>query len=463
MSRWRNILGRIIAGERYHYLLRSPTGDVVAKDETGNNLAVNLGSSGGSETNSAGNSAPRQAILAGSRDEETGLPDYVREDNGDVVVFADTSSPLILSIAHGFGDSGPLDTYLKLTSSLTVLNSELGYGQRNYVFIDVDESENVSVGTKTVRPLVASSRGQEALPSAAHDSHSGYTESTGTVSASSEFDNNYRAWNAFNSTSNAWISAADDTLGAWIQYEFNNPKRIVEVDLKTRSSGSWSYMSGFIVQGYDGSQWVDLHTESGVVFSQGEIRKFSFSNENSYISYRIYCTEWTKGGSPGTDWCSWESIMMYEILTPNGDIFNIGEFASRDEENDIIRRIYIGCVDVGSSGDMEKVYSYALGSFCIRDVNGGVNIESGNNSYIEDHPFGPFPCEISLELFYNERWQQVHIDYSYGAIVGEFEEDNIKVKTAGTALVDDNRWFVLEVPASDITAAPARFKCRRLV
>lgn len=122
------------------------------------------------------------------------------------------------------------------------------------------------------------------------------TTPSGTAAASDE-DAGRPAWQAFDrSMSTEWVTN-DGVTTASLSYDFAGGATEVVVgyvltapSIAARAPSSWTF------DGYDGSNWVTLDTQSGLIFNIRETRYFAVSNTTAYEAYRIDVT--ANGGDP---------------------------------------------------------------------------------------------------------------------------------------------------------------------
>lgn len=125
------------------------------------------------------------------------------------------------------------------------------------------------------------------------------TEPSGEASASSSYSDPARpAWYAFdNSDSTYWTSAANEKVGAYIQYEFAEATVITGVKTKNTPEATYkSIMKSYKVQGsLDGTVFTDLAIVTDNPFTTSYENVVLFDNSTAYKYYRIVCTDtWTE-------------------------------------------------------------------------------------------------------------------------------------------------------------------------
>ena len=134
-----------------------------------------------------------------------------------------------------------------------------------------------------------------------YEAYTGYTDNliptmasnsmpSGTASASTEFDSGYAAWKAMDrATSTLWATTVIGVTPCWLEYEFAASKTITKYTITATSNpdgapNTWEF------QGYNGSSWDALDTQSSIVFTASEKKEYTFSNSTAYTRYRIYIT-----------------------------------------------------------------------------------------------------------------------------------------------------------------------------
>ena len=127
------------------------------------------------------------------------------------------------------------------------------------------------------------------VPSMAND-----TAPSGTVIYNTQYSG-YYAWRAFdNDWGTGWIPGFFDISTSnpcWIGYQFGNGVKINKYSITCRETPGrapkdWTF------EGWDGSQWVVLDTQSGKDTGwQNDVpREFAFTNNNNYTQYRLNIT-----------------------------------------------------------------------------------------------------------------------------------------------------------------------------
>ena len=119
------------------------------------------------------------------------------------------------------------------------------------------------------------------------------TTPSGTVSASSEYNSTRAAWKAFAqditiNEYNAWCTADNETVGAWIKYDFGyDQKCITKLDTYNRRD-ALGVVTQFKFQGSnDGTTWIDIDECVATNLTATGLNTYSFDNTTSYSKYRI--------------------------------------------------------------------------------------------------------------------------------------------------------------------------------
>lgn len=124
------------------------------------------------------------------------------------------------------------------------------------------------------------------------------TPSPYVVSASSEFNAGYKAWNAFDntvndSTSDGWVSSASPNQ--WLKIDFNKSTVINSYEITNRGyAGDVKIPKSWILQGSnDDLTWKDLDTRTNEFVEQTPMSKKMFKcGRHAYRYYRLYINEY---------------------------------------------------------------------------------------------------------------------------------------------------------------------------
>jgi len=178
------------------------------------------------------------------------------------------------------------------------------------------------------------------------------------VLASSSYDTDqywkHMSFNHVVGVTNMWL--ATQPLPQWITFDFGsgNSKTITKYVLKSRlDRGMEMQPKSWQLQGSnDNSAWTTLHSLSNQpVWSNAEVRTYTFSNSNSYRYYRLYITE---------NWGSWmtgisEIEYMESIVTGSDDYVTFGSDVSLDITDEITVQAWVYPTDsMSNSGIFAK-------------------------------------------------------------------------------------------------------------
>lgn len=115
------------------------------------------------------------------------------------------------------------------------------------------------------------------------------TTPSGVCSASSVYSSSYPAWKVFDkdlNVSSSWVS--NGTTNQWVKYRFPTAQCVKSVSIYTNfASGGDSAIKNFRIEGSnDDSTYTTIYT--GIYLNQSGNQIFSFSNNESYLYYRLY-------------------------------------------------------------------------------------------------------------------------------------------------------------------------------
>ncbi len=106
---------------------------------------------------------------------------------------------------------------------------------------------------------------------------------SGIVTSSGDYSSTYAAWKAFDKSNSTYWRASVEA--SWIAYEFTTPKIISMYSVRAYSSyrpTAWTF------EGWDGTDWVLLHSPSGAANSS--YVAWVIDNTTAYIKYRMNIT-----------------------------------------------------------------------------------------------------------------------------------------------------------------------------
>jgi hypothetical protein len=97
----------------------------------------------------------------------------------------------------------------------------------------------------------------------------------------------YEPWRVFDSSGTTTYWSASGELPQWISYEFPSDAIVNKYVLSIPTNAQNFSPKDFVLEAWDGSQWVTLDTQSNVVWTSGQTKTFTFSNETVYRKYRL--------------------------------------------------------------------------------------------------------------------------------------------------------------------------------
>lgn len=97
----------------------------------------------------------------------------------------------------------------------------------------------------------------------------------------------YEPWRVFDSSGTTTYWSASGELPQWISYEFPSDVIVNKYVLSIPANAQNFSPKDFVLEAWDGSQWVTLDTQSNVVWTSGQTKTFTFSNETVYRKYRL--------------------------------------------------------------------------------------------------------------------------------------------------------------------------------
>jgi hypothetical protein len=119
----------------------------------------------------------------------------------------------------------------------------------------------------------------------------------GTAAASSQYSG-AQASGAFDGTlisADGWLTDPAGTTTGWLSYTWTGATIVNQYVLysveNTRAPGSWTF------EGYNGSSWVVLDTQTSQACTSNVPRTYNFTNTTAYTSYRINVTAIAGGGN----------------------------------------------------------------------------------------------------------------------------------------------------------------------
>lgn len=111
------------------------------------------------------------------------------------------------------------------------------------------------------------------------------TAPSGTVTASSEYGgDSYAPYRAFDGTNTSWFTANGQPTG-WIAYDFGTPTLVTRYSV--RSQGNTEAPRNWTFEGWDGANWVVLHTVTNAANPVYTDTVYDFTNQTAYSKYRL--------------------------------------------------------------------------------------------------------------------------------------------------------------------------------
>jgi hypothetical protein len=137
----------------------------------------------------------------------------------------------------------------------------------------------------------------------------------GVAKASSEYSSAYSAYRAFNGVEVETGWATKNGMVQWLSYSFPVPKIIRHYSIRSRSDlAGVGAPTDWILQGSnDELTWVDLDRQTGAfdVTSASLLKRFSFSNESPFTTYRLSISRANANNAPSLA----EFQLMEELLS----------------------------------------------------------------------------------------------------------------------------------------------------
>lgn len=132
---------------------------------------------------------------------------------------------------------------------------------------------------------------------------------SGTVTRSTDVNGTLVSWKAFDKSAGTyWQPTGTGT--EWIAYDWGAGKTITRYAI-TCDNGGNRCPSAWTFDGWNGSAWITLDTQSGVTtWGAGEVKTYSFSNVTAYNKYRLNMT------ACAADAYTIRELTMHESVTP---------------------------------------------------------------------------------------------------------------------------------------------------
>lgn len=243
-------------------------------------------------------------------------------------------NPSRISFADGSNATGDADL---TATTIAPATYPMIAGTKNYFYTGFVDADSVTLGSTDVKLLeglnrVDADKWGVVSPSDATlkttDKHSDYASATGVASASSEFDANYKAYEAFdksNATANTWISLTGDTVGAELRYSFSEKRIPKSIEYKHWINASRGDITEGSIFGTNdnGATWTLIKSFTGVVSaSGGSSGLIDLTNSLGYEAMKLVVDAYTDVGVVNYV-CIAEMIINTEH--PSGDFYNVAE------------------------------------------------------------------------------------------------------------------------------------------
>ncbi len=350
------------------------------------------------------------------------------------------------------GDSGStlLSEILASDTSLDLNDKADG---THYIFADLNENgtykEFVSDSHKPCVGQVISGEYEDELPAMTSDT----TPEGYEVSSTPPARTDYPVSNTFNKE--AGYGFIIDSSSGVVQVTF--PERYIEcysVQAPYHSEPN-RVMKSWTTEGQkpDG-EWVVVDSVANQIgWVANETRFFNLAISGRYKGLRFNIASVVSG-----IYMEMQNIYLYSIRYP--DFYNTSNHTHYDPDNNIIRRVYIGEVDI-VSGTITHVISYQHGTVVTLPVNDGANI-SKNSTYYLDIPYLGY-CTSQARIYHEDKWGKTGWVYSSGGygVVSNFTGRSLSIQTGSISLITSSRSGDGGEFTSSISSAPAKVTVER--
>ena len=115
----------------------------------------------------------------------------------------------------------------------------------------------------------------------------------GEVLVSSEHTDSYKGWKAFDSSESSQWESHQEIAGAYIGYDWKKAVVVEKFDyMGNYAQGYTDYsFKNFKLQGFDGSNWVDIQSYVYPSDKLGTKVRFTVDNLEPYFKHRLYCID----------------------------------------------------------------------------------------------------------------------------------------------------------------------------
>lgn len=326
----------------------------------------------------------RQTVLQAKLDSNR-LPDFLDDTVANqVTVEADASNPLILSFAAGFGSNGQAD-HKKIVTSDNVISSLLAnytyylYAQYNPVGGAV--TFHASEVPPTVMGTLPIGAGEQAATGEKGASlivpHEAAVGTSGEVTASSQASS-YPMWRCFMTYNRSkQISAYMGGFmmySPWIMdYTFRTAQTVGTYSFgifhRHGSKSHWghAYPKDWTLKGSNTGAWGGEETTVDTVTGAtrpaiGAQTDFTCDTPGSYKYYRFTFTKNYNNQTSGTLFIGQATMngLVTVVQPPLGDVYDVRKGLMYDSDDEVVYRVYLGEVTLGSNGAIDRTVCYAL-------------------------------------------------------------------------------------------------------
>lgn len=160
----------------------------------------------------------------------------------------------------------------------------------------------------------------------------GYTTPSGTAAAQSEFSAGYAAWRCFDDSvsGGAWIPTSG-TYATWVTYEF--PSGPIPVDSFLLRIHNYRSINTFNFEGWNGSSWDVLYTETGGVKNDWFVddgsatwltidRIFSITYTEAYLKFRVNVLSSNADNAVNNNFVGFQDIQIGLLADGNAGIIS---------------------------------------------------------------------------------------------------------------------------------------------
>ncbi|MEA2036000.1 MAG: hypothetical protein U9O94_00720 [Nanoarchaeota archaeon] len=105
------------------------------------------------------------------------------------------------------------------------------------------------------------------------------------------------AWKAFDDNDTSAFGGFDATYPKELAYQFVETKAIVKYTLRSGSAWETQMPADFTFEGWDGSSWVLLDTQTAQTFTINEVKTYTIANTTEYLKYRLLVNSVGDAGS----------------------------------------------------------------------------------------------------------------------------------------------------------------------